>query len=123
MGNPAQLLEHFERRAGQTASPRGAKAELVRQAIRSQPAAFRLVDIERACPGVGRDWIRSLLADLREFENVPLKQDIDLYFAREVLPHVPDELVGVGTASRADEITASDGKVPEKAARASADDS
>jgi Amt family ammonium transporter len=34
-----------------------------------------------------------------------------------------DELVGVGTASRADEITASDGKVPEKAARASADDS
>jgi type I restriction enzyme M protein len=29
-------------------------------------------------------------ADLREFENVPLKQDIRDYFAREVLPHVPD---------------------------------
>ena len=28
--------------------------------------------------------------DLREFENVPLKQDIHDYFAREVLPHVPD---------------------------------
>ncbi|MEO3855761.1 class I SAM-dependent DNA methyltransferase [Acrocarpospora sp. B8E8] len=28
--------------------------------------------------------------DLRDFENVVLKQDIDEYFAREVLPHVPD---------------------------------
>lgn len=28
--------------------------------------------------------------DLREFENVPLGQDIRDYFAREVLPHVPD---------------------------------
>lgn len=29
-------------------------------------------------------------AGLREFENVPLKESIDDYFAREVLPHVPD---------------------------------
>jgi type I restriction enzyme M protein len=29
-------------------------------------------------------------ADLRDFENVPLKEDIDAYFEREVLPHVPD---------------------------------
>ena len=28
--------------------------------------------------------------DLRDFENVPLTEDIDEYFAREVLPHVPD---------------------------------
>jgi type I restriction enzyme M protein len=28
--------------------------------------------------------------DLRDFENVPLKEDIDAYFEREVLPHVPD---------------------------------
>jgi type I restriction enzyme M protein len=28
--------------------------------------------------------------DLRDFENVPLKDDIDAYFAREVNPHVPD---------------------------------
>jgi type I restriction enzyme M protein len=28
--------------------------------------------------------------ELRDFENVPLKEDIDKYFAREVLPHVPD---------------------------------
>jgi type I restriction enzyme M protein len=29
-------------------------------------------------------------ADLRDFENVPLKEDVDAYFAREVRPHVPD---------------------------------
>ncbi len=28
--------------------------------------------------------------DLRDFENIPLKVDIDAFFAREVLPHVPD---------------------------------
>lgn len=27
---------------------------------------------------------------LRDFENVPLKEDIEAYFRREVLPHVPD---------------------------------
>jgi type I restriction enzyme M protein len=29
-------------------------------------------------------------ADLRDFENIPLADDIDAYFKREVLPHVPD---------------------------------
>lgn len=28
--------------------------------------------------------------DLRDFENIPLDEDIDAYFAREVIPHVPD---------------------------------
>lgn len=32
-------------------------------------------------------------ADLRDTENVPLKEDIDEYFRREVLPHVPDAWV------------------------------
>jgi type I restriction enzyme M protein len=29
-------------------------------------------------------------SDLRDFENVPLREDIDAYFQREVLPHMPD---------------------------------
>lgn len=29
-------------------------------------------------------------ADLRDFENVPLTEDVEAYFAREVQPHVPD---------------------------------
>lgn len=55
----------FEKRAGQVKAPRGAKAGLVLAAIREQPGDFRLADIERACPGVGREWIRSLLTDLK----------------------------------------------------------
>jgi hypothetical protein len=31
--------------------------------------------------------------DLRDYENVPLKEDIAEYMAREVLPHVPDAWV------------------------------
>jgi type I restriction enzyme M protein len=29
-------------------------------------------------------------ADLRDFENVPLKENVEKYFKREVLPHLPD---------------------------------
>ena len=29
-------------------------------------------------------------AELRDNENVPLKEDVQAYFEREVLPHVPD---------------------------------
>jgi type I restriction enzyme M protein len=28
--------------------------------------------------------------ELRDYENVPLKEDVDAYMKREVLPHVPD---------------------------------
>jgi hypothetical protein len=38
---------------------------MVLGAIRAQLGEFRLADIERACPGVGRGWIRKLLVDLR----------------------------------------------------------
>ena len=31
--------------------------------------------------------------ELRDYENVPLKEDIDAYMQREVLPHVPDAWV------------------------------
>lgn len=27
---------------------------------------------------------------MRDFENIPLKEDIDAYFKREVLPNIPD---------------------------------
>jgi len=56
----------FEERAGQVRSPRGAKTEMIVQAVRSQNGEFRITEIERACPGVGRDWIRAILGDLRK---------------------------------------------------------
>ncbi|MFC4862332.1 type I restriction-modification system subunit M [Pseudomonas sp. MAHUQ-62] len=41
-------------------------------------------------------------SDLREFENVPLSQSIDDYFAREVLPHVPDAWIDTGKRDEKD---------------------
>jgi Fic family protein len=60
----------FEERVGQIASQKGAKAEMVLNAIRSQRGDFRLVDIERACPGTGREWIRVVLANLKKSGEV-----------------------------------------------------
>jgi len=58
--------QEFEERVGDTAEPRGAKAEVVRDAVSKRIADFKLTDIERDCPGVGREWIRSVLAEMRE---------------------------------------------------------
>lgn len=61
-----KAYDEFETRAGKTVAPRGEKSELVLGAIRKHAAEFRLVDIEKECPGVGRDWIRSILFDLKK---------------------------------------------------------
>jgi Fic family protein len=60
----------FEERVGQTVSPKGEKAALVRDAISGQAGEFRLVDIERVCPGVTREWIRTLLANMKAVGEV-----------------------------------------------------
>jgi hypothetical protein len=55
----------FEERVGQIASPRGAKTELVVAAIERAFGVFRVADLQRSCPGVGLDLIRSVLKKLR----------------------------------------------------------
>ena len=57
--------QEFEQRVGETAEPKGAKAQLVREAVGRHAGDFQLTDIERDCPGVGREWIRSVLAEMR----------------------------------------------------------
>lgn len=61
-----QAYDEFETRVGQVGAPRGEKSELVLAAIQKKPGDFRLTDIEDACPGVGRDWIRSILFNLKK---------------------------------------------------------
>ncbi len=55
----------FEERVGQTAQPRGAKTELVAQAIHKALGPFSVGDLQRECPGVGLDLIRATLKRLR----------------------------------------------------------
>ena len=56
--------------AGNAKAPRGTKAELVLAAIKACQGEFRLMDLQRDCPGVGRDWIRTILASLKKSGDV-----------------------------------------------------
>lgn len=42
--------------------------------------------------------------ELRDYENVPLKDDIRAYFEREVLPHVPDAWIDESKTKKGYEI-------------------
>ncbi len=56
----------FERRVGLLSTARGAKMEMVLDAIRYLPDSFRIADVERLSPNVTRDWIRQVLNNLRK---------------------------------------------------------
>lgn len=56
----------FEDRVGATASPRGAKTEMIRGAIGATKDDFTVADIERACPGISRDMIRKVLGAMKK---------------------------------------------------------
>jgi Fic family protein len=60
-----EAYKEFESRLGRIVEPKGAKAELVRSVVSRQATNFRLSDIERECPGVGRDWIQTLLREMK----------------------------------------------------------
>ena len=56
----------FEQRIGIVISSRGAKREMVIDAVRRLPNEFKIADVERACPGVSRPTINRALAELRK---------------------------------------------------------
>ena len=98
---PEQLLcrEHFKKQLskalGATKLPAPAFKLLINQLGEQDDAA-------KVCTTKGEPEASS---DLRDYENVPLGEDIDAYLAREVLPHVPDAWIDV---SKTDEL---DGQV------------
>jgi len=65
-----QACKEFERRVGQLRSPRGEKTEAVLSAIARQSSTFRVADLQTACPGVGVDLIRQILARLQKEKNI-----------------------------------------------------
>ena len=60
----------FEERVGQIASPKGAKTELIISVIERHLGPFRISDIQKECPGVSLDLIRSVLKKLRSSKKV-----------------------------------------------------
>jgi Fic family protein len=58
--------KEFEERVGRIVPGRGSKTKQVRDAVTRQAAPFAISEIERLCPGVGRDMIRLVLRQLRD---------------------------------------------------------
>lgn len=55
-----------EDRAGSMASPRGSKTEMVHHAILAIDKEFTVADIEKKCPAVSRDMIRTVLKAMQK---------------------------------------------------------
>jgi len=58
--------KEFEERAGSIASPRGSKTEMVHQAVHAIGRDFTVADIEKKCPAVSRDMIRTVLKAMQK---------------------------------------------------------
>ena len=56
----------FEGRLGHISSGHGSKTDMVLNAIGGFIGDFSVSDVEKACPTVGRDWIRALLQRLKQ---------------------------------------------------------
>ncbi len=57
--------KEFEARVGALRSGRGAKTDLVEQAVARRTHPFGIADIEAECPGVSREMVRHVLRRLR----------------------------------------------------------
>jgi Fic family protein len=65
-----RAYREFEQRVGTLRTGRGAKTDLVTEAIGRRIGAFSISDIEAECPGVSRDWIRIVLRKLRDEKRI-----------------------------------------------------
>ncbi|MBI4623467.1 MAG: Fic family protein [Verrucomicrobia bacterium] len=65
-GTLLRAYKEFEDRLGHIAPGRGSKTKQVREAALRQIAPFAISDLERLCPGVGRDMVRLVLRQLRD---------------------------------------------------------
>ncbi len=64
LGTVLSAYKEFEERAASFKPIRGAKTELIKQAIENQIGDFTLSDIMNACPGISRDMIRVVFKKL-----------------------------------------------------------
>jgi Fic family protein len=66
LGMLTAAYNEFESRVGTITSARGAKRELVANAVQHLSTRFKFADLQRACPGVSYPTLRRALADLRK---------------------------------------------------------
>jgi Fic family protein len=61
-----RAYREFEERVGTLRSGKGAKTDMVREAIGRRIGPFSISEIEAECPGVTRDWIRVVMRRMRD---------------------------------------------------------
>jgi len=69
LGTLMAAYREFEERVGTITIARGAKREMVRQAVGRLPGQFTMQELRRACPGVSPDMVRVVLRELQK-ENL-----------------------------------------------------
>lgn len=70
LGMLIAAYKDFEDRIGKITSARGAKREMVRNAVERLPKKFTIGDLRRACPGVSYATLQRALADMRKEKKV-----------------------------------------------------
>ena len=70
LGTINSAYREFEQRAGGIKSARGAKTENVIRAINEQVGEFSISEIERLCPTVSRDMIRTVFRQLQKQKKI-----------------------------------------------------
>jgi type I restriction enzyme M protein len=94
---------------------RDAFAEQVKAAVKGASVTLKPAELKAVLAALGeRDTTADICTDtkgnpepdpdLRDFENVPLAEEIDAYFEREVKPHVPDAWIDTEKTKKGYEI-------------------
>ena len=70
LGTIVAAYKEFEQRAGQVKPVRGAKTQIISQAILNQHGEFSISDVNRECPGVSRDMVRVVFRQLKAEKKI-----------------------------------------------------
>jgi Fic family protein len=70
LGMLTAAYKEFESRVGTLTSARGAKREMVQNAIRRLPQRFTIAELRKTCPGVSYPTLQRALADLRKDKTI-----------------------------------------------------
>ena len=70
LGMLTAAFKEFEGRVGTITSAKGAKREMVRQAIARMTGRFTVGELKRACPGVSYPTLQRALADLKKQRKI-----------------------------------------------------
>jgi Fic family protein len=70
LGTLIAAYKDFEDRVGSITSARGAKREMVQNAVKRLPFRFRVSEVQHACPGVSYPTLKRALAELRRAKRI-----------------------------------------------------